>query len=621
MKESKFIEQNKQKWIDFEQENSKKQKNPKLLSKFFIQITDDLSYARTFYRNRLIRVYLNGAAQYIFYGIYKNEKSTFKNFIHFWKVDLPLSVYRARRAFLISFLVFALSFLIGMLSAAKDPDFSNLILGENYIQKTLENIKKGDPMAIYKQEAAFSMYLQITYNNLIVSFYTFVSGIFFALGSIFMMIKNGVMVGVFQYFFIERGLFWESFLTIWQHGTLEISAIIIAGAAGLTMGKGIVFPETLSRYESFKLSAKRGLKIMAGITPIIIFAAFIESFFTRFTDAPVWLRILVIVCSLLFVLGYFLWYPRKLASNSEISQSDHETLSSSEITLLKKDAVYTPQELVSNTFNFFSRFFPKYSKFILIASLINSFVICMYFYYTSSDEISVYSASFNSPLALFNYQNYLFFLVLNIVLFSTFLLFNFYTVRKIMDVNLVKSAPTFKFLFKKEFYNHLFSIVLLNISFFIGLYWGLAIVLLVLPFLIFFAFTASYENRNILNGMYFSFVLLKNSWLKLIGLYLKLIVFGFVVMLLISLPQFWSFLNVILWNVNLQENIYLLFYFYVRIFLLTFIMMLIVGIVYTGISLFYFDAKEMETAHFLKERIRNIGTKKRIFGYEIESNS
>ena len=249
MKESKFIEQNKQKWIDFEQENKKKQKNPRLLSKFFIQITDDLSYARTFYRNRLIRVYLNGAAQYIFYGIYKNEKNTLSNFSHFWKVELPICVYKARRAFLISFLVFLLSFLVGMLSSANDSDFCNLILGQDYIHKTLDNIKKGDPMAIYKQEAAFDMYLQITFNNLLVSFRTFVLGVFFALGSIFIMIYNGIMVGTFQYFFIERGLFWESFLTIWQHGTLEISAIVIAGAAGITMGKGIVFPETLSRYE------------------------------------------------------------------------------------------------------------------------------------------------------------------------------------------------------------------------------------------------------------------------------------------------------------------------------------------------------------------------------------
>ena len=75
---------------------------------------------------------------------------------------------------------------------------------------------------------------------------------------------------------IKKGLFVESFLTIWIHGTLEISAIIIAGAAGLTMGKGLVFPGTFRRIQAFQRSARRGLKIMVGIFPIFVVAGFIE---------------------------------------------------------------------------------------------------------------------------------------------------------------------------------------------------------------------------------------------------------------------------------------------------------------------------------------------------------
>jgi len=83
-------------------------------------------------------------------------------------------------------------------------------------------------------------------------------GAIYAIGTVFILIKNGIMVGAFQFFFYEQGVFLESFLTIWIHGTLEISAIVIAAAAGLTMGKGLVFPGTLTRMQAFQMTLFEG---------------------------------------------------------------------------------------------------------------------------------------------------------------------------------------------------------------------------------------------------------------------------------------------------------------------------------------------------------------------------
>ncbi|MCX6231684.1 MAG: stage II sporulation protein M [Bacteroidetes bacterium] len=621
MKESKFIEQNKQKWIDFEKENHANQHNPRILSRFFIQITEDLSYARTFYRYRLIRVYLNDAAQKIFYGIYKNEKSSLRNFFRFWREELPLTFYKVRRAFLISFLVFVLSFLIGMLSSANDPDFCHLILGKEYINKTIENINKGDPMGIYKKEAAFNMYLSITLNNLLVSFRTFVLGVFVALGSIFLMIYNGIMVGSFQYFFIERGLFWESFLTIWQHGTLEISSIIIAGAAGITLGKGILFPGTLTRYESFKLSAKQGLKVMAGITPIIIMAAFIESFYTRYTEAPAWIRIMVILVSLAFILIYFVWFPRRQARNPAIQQKIKETLSANKIDSVKKEILYSHQELVSNTFKFLRQFSSKYVKFIIISSIIYAVIFCGYFYIFYSENIESTYFLFNNIYQLFNYQTYPVLFLLNVLIFLQFLLFNTMLVRDSIENDHQKSAASFKkILLSKTFFNHLVIIILINLPFFIEEFWGLLIMLIVLPFLLFWMFASSKEGFNLFKGISYSFSVLKPSLSKLLGLYLKLLLFSFVVILLMSLKQFWFFMEIIIWNVNLQSDFNILLNLFIRIFIFSFVLIFCISMIYTGISLLFYSIKEASTAIFLKERIQKIGTKKRIFGYEIESN-
>jgi len=309
MRETQFIQQNKEKWGEFESILEDEYKDPDKLNDLFIQITDDLSYSRTFYPNRSVRVYLNGLAQRIFHDVHKSPTSPWRAFSHFWLEELPQLYFEARRDMLIGFLIFALAFGIGVLSCAMDSDFPEIILGRDYMDMTEANIKNGDPMAVYKQQGMFNMALGITINNLMVALLTFLMGVFVGAGSIIVLIFNGVMVGVFQYFFIEKGLFWDSFLTIWIHGTIEISSIIVAGAAGITMGRGLAFPDTYSRDRAFQVSARRGMKMMIGIAPLIILAGFIEGFLTRNTDAPALVRGLFIMISLFFVLSYFLWYP------------------------------------------------------------------------------------------------------------------------------------------------------------------------------------------------------------------------------------------------------------------------------------------------------------------------
>jgi uncharacterized membrane protein SpoIIM required for sporulation len=102
---------------------------------------------------------------------------------------------------------------------------------------------------------------------------------------------------------------WDSALAIWLHGTLEISAIIVAGAAGLAMGNGWLFPGTYSRLYSFRRGAKRGLKIVIGTVPLFCIAGFIESFLTRHTEYPDVFRLTIILLSAAFIVYYYIILP------------------------------------------------------------------------------------------------------------------------------------------------------------------------------------------------------------------------------------------------------------------------------------------------------------------------
>jgi uncharacterized membrane protein SpoIIM required for sporulation len=190
-------------------------------------------------------------------------------------------------------------------------------MGDAYVNMTLENIANEDPMAVYKQASEMNMFLGITINNIRVSLMAFVLGIFLGIGTLFLIMRNAIMLGAFQYFFYDKGVLWESVRTIWIHGTIEISVIIIAGCAGLVVGQGILFPNTFTRLTSFVNGIKAGLKIVISTIPFFIIAGFLEGFVTRHTEMPDWLAICIIVISLALILFYYVIYPIQLHKKHE----------------------------------------------------------------------------------------------------------------------------------------------------------------------------------------------------------------------------------------------------------------------------------------------------------------
>jgi len=321
MREAVFVRRHADDWEAFEKRLSASDKvDPDEVAEGYVRVTDDLAYARTFYPGSATAAYLNGLAGEVHHKIYRNRREERGRLLKFWTEEIPRTIFAERRALFWALAIFVISAAIGAISAASDDFFVRLILGDGYVNMTLANIESGDPMAVYKEMYPVDMFSMIALNNIMVSFLTFI-GLFrypglvlpaFSFGSAYHLFSNGVMVGSFQYFFFEQGVFWESVRTIWIHGTLEISAIIIAGGAGLAMGNSLLFPGTYPRLVSFRRGAIRGLKIVIGLIPIFITAALLEGFVTRYTEMPVVLSVLIILGSLAFILWYFVWLPRAI---------------------------------------------------------------------------------------------------------------------------------------------------------------------------------------------------------------------------------------------------------------------------------------------------------------------
>jgi uncharacterized membrane protein SpoIIM required for sporulation len=306
VREGQFIRKNIEKWKQYQYQ---KPSNPDEMADQFTELVNDLGYSKTFFPNSKVTQYLNGLASRIYLGIYQNKKEDGSRIFRFWKTELPLTIRKNHRVLLYALLLFLGFVLMAVFSTIQDQTFVRGVLGDGYVEMTEENIAKGDPFGVYKDPDRLRMFLSIALNNIKVSFTVFVGGFLVSAGTIWMLFENGMMLGSFQTFFFTKGLGWDSILVVWIHGTLEISAIIIAGGAGMVVGNSILFPKTFSRLDSLKRGTRDGLKLMIGLIPIFIAAAFLEGFITRYSTMPKALSISILVSSFLFMIWYFIIYP------------------------------------------------------------------------------------------------------------------------------------------------------------------------------------------------------------------------------------------------------------------------------------------------------------------------
>jgi uncharacterized membrane protein SpoIIM required for sporulation len=313
MKEVVFVHENSQKWKDFESRlDSKGIVATEDISKLYIQVTDDLSYANTYYQGSSTAGYLNQLALKAHQHVYRTKKEHKNVIARFWGNTFPLIVYKHKRLVLFTALIFFAGVFIGALSSRYDSTFTQYILSDRYMDVTRDNIAKNDPFAIYKSQNEPAMFLMIAFNNIRVALISFVTGIFLIVGTVYFLITNGIMLGSFHYFWLENGYFVLSLRTVFLHGFIEIFSLIISGAAGILIGYSFLFPGTYSRIDSLKRGSMDAAKIMIGIIPFFIVAAMIEGFVTRHYLMPAIVSVLIITASFIFITYYFFILPQKL---------------------------------------------------------------------------------------------------------------------------------------------------------------------------------------------------------------------------------------------------------------------------------------------------------------------
>lgn len=312
MQEFTFIKQNIDKWKSYDSLAGWLY-TPKVddLIRAYDDVMADLAYANTQYPDSRICIYLNDLCMRLHEAVYKQRRYGFRAFLHLFTYEIPRVVALNHRILIAAFVIFACFTLSGVILAFQDEANIRNTLGDAYVNMTVENIRNNEPTAVYAGGEEMTSFLGILWNNVRVTFLMFASGLIPFVGPVYFMYHNGVMLGEFQslFFLYGAGIGFRSMTAIWIHGAFEISSIIIAAGAALTLSCGWMFPGTYSRKQSLRMHGQVAIRILTSVVPLLTVAAFFEGFLTRHVEYPLVVKLLLILGSFGFIIYYYVILP------------------------------------------------------------------------------------------------------------------------------------------------------------------------------------------------------------------------------------------------------------------------------------------------------------------------
>ena len=282
------------------------------LALLYRQAAADLSTAREDPHSAALTRYLNellGRAHNLVYADAARTRRT--GVIRFFRDGFPQTFRRTLPYSVAALALFLAGSAAGVLLAALDPGFHRFILNGQMMDTISRREMWTHGIVAVKPYASTA----IMTNNIGVSLAACATGMLAGLGPIYMMLFNGLLIGVVGSACYGAGMSLGLWSFVAPHGVLELPAIFIAGGAGLVLGKGVVFPGTLPRRDSIAEAGAEAIKLLLGALPLLVIAGIVEAFVSP-TSAPVAAKFAIAVSLFVLLVLYLArgWRPASRAS-------------------------------------------------------------------------------------------------------------------------------------------------------------------------------------------------------------------------------------------------------------------------------------------------------------------
>jgi len=232
--------------------------------------------------------------------LYRRKHPVMHPLIQFVVTDFPSLVRAEKHAVLWATVLFLAPLLLFFIAAQLAPELVYTVLAPD---QTADMESMYDPANKILGQARDSdtnwgMFGFYIYNNISVAFRTFASGLLLGVGSGFFLTYNGAMIGAVAAHLSNIGFTTTFFSFVVGHGSFELTAIVLAGAAGLKLGYSLLVPGQLTRLESLKAASHIAIRLVYGVVLMLVIAAFIEAFWSSNNVFAPWQK---------YTVGGFLW--------------------------------------------------------------------------------------------------------------------------------------------------------------------------------------------------------------------------------------------------------------------------------------------------------------------------
>lgn len=240
--------------------------------------------------------------------LYRHRSQLTANVLGFVLADFPRLVREQWRFVLIASLLFFGSLVGIALLVYLFPDLIYSIVSPQQVAE-MQGMYDPDASRLGRtaERASSENWMMFGYyvmHNIGIAFQTFAAGLLFGLGSVFFLIFNGLVIGAVSGHLTEIGYgqtFWSFVI---GHGAFELTAIALAGAAGLQLGWALIAPGQLTRGESLRLAARKSVQMLCGVMIFLLIAAFIEAYWSSTTLIAPWVKYLVGAALWMLVTAY-----------------------------------------------------------------------------------------------------------------------------------------------------------------------------------------------------------------------------------------------------------------------------------------------------------------------------
>lgn len=258
------------------------------LGRGYRQVMSDLAIAQRDFPDDQLTEWLNGLASRAHLRLYRAPAPSWRRLGQFFWADFARRFRSARGYLLASALLLFVPALLAYLGALLDPTLRAALVPAE-LRSIMES---GRTWTDIEPALRPGMATLIFTNNIQVAFLAFAGGVLFGLGTVYVLVSNGLMLGSVMgaaQFYGVGPLLW-SFIS--PHGYLELTCIVIAGAAGLMLGDALLRPGLLMRREALARAARRAVELVLGAAPVLVIAGFIEAFVSP-SDLPIGIKLAI----------------------------------------------------------------------------------------------------------------------------------------------------------------------------------------------------------------------------------------------------------------------------------------------------------------------------------------